>query len=125
MAPDRNKLLQGCCVNAVAAIRLLDSLKQRLCQCSEDELAVVDILLARLELGRERYGFLDLSKPRDWDREEAEEWLDAAIYRACKTVAQREREQCEAADKFAANSPVEFGLNEFLENTPAEFGGES
>jgi hypothetical protein len=113
-------------MNAVAAIRLLDSLKHRLLECSPDELRVIDVLLKRLELGRERYGFLDLSKPRNWKREKAEEDLDSAIYEAADVLSQeddalRERAECEAADEFAAKSPVEFGLNEFIAKT----GGDS
>jgi hypothetical protein len=108
-------------VNAVAAIRLLDSLKQRLLDCSPDELRVLDVLLKRLELGRERYGFLDLSKPRNWKLERAEELVDAAIYDACDVIAKdderREREECEAADELAHAHPVEFGLNEFIAKT--------
>lgn len=61
---------------------LARNLAARLLLCNLDELRVLDVLLGRLELGRERYGFLDLSKARDWDHEEAEELLDARIYRA-------------------------------------------
>lgn len=62
----------------------------RLLLCNVDELRVLDVLLGRLELGRDRYGFLDLEKARDWEREEAEEHADAAVYRACKVLVDRE-----------------------------------
>lgn len=79
---------------------------------------MLDVLLARLEVGRERYGYLDLAKPRDWQRERAEELVDAAIYNACDLLSkgdaedQRERQDCEAADALARTAPVEFGLRE-------------
>lgn len=109
-------------MNAVEAIRLLDSLKQRLLLCSPDELRVIDVLLKRLELGRERYGLLDLSKPRDWKREKAEEDLDSAIYDAADVLtredAVRERAECEAADTRAKTDPVGFGLEELANAKP-------
>ena len=58
--------------------------------CSADELRVLDLLLARLELGRRRYGHLDLARVREWDREEAEELLDARIYQACAILTRRD-----------------------------------
>jgi hypothetical protein len=105
-------------MDALAAVRLLDSLKQRLLLCSPDELRVLDVLLKRLELGRERYGLLDLSKPRNWKREKAEEDLDSAIYEAADILSKedelRESEECEDADEAHAQDPVGFGLNEFI-----------
>ncbi len=65
-------------------VQLFHDLSARLLQCSRDELRVMSQLLARLELGRARYGHLDLARDkRDFKREEAEEHLDAAVYRAC------------------------------------------
>lgn len=82
---------------------LARSIEVRLSLCNEDELRVVDVVLGRLETGRDRYGFLDLSKARDWDAEEAEELLDARIYRACDVLKRRDeklkRLRCEAADE--------------------------
>jgi hypothetical protein len=63
----------------------------RLELCNLDELRVLDVELGRLEKGRHDYGHLDLSKARDWDKEEAEELLDARIYRACAVLAERDR----------------------------------
>ena len=64
--------------------RLREDLTDRLMLCSRDELRVMSELLRRLEVGRERYGHLDLSKDsRDWRKEESEEHLDGAVYRAC------------------------------------------
>lgn len=63
--------------------RRLD-LKARLELCSYDELRVISVILGRLELGRQRYGYLDLKRDdRDFKRERAEEYADAAIYDAC------------------------------------------
>jgi len=68
--------------------------------CSLDELRVLDLQLTRLELGRERYGHLDLSSRRDWAKEEAEEHIDAAFYRACAILVER-------AEVAIGLSPVE------------------
>jgi hypothetical protein len=61
-------------------------LVRRLASASNDELRVIDRVLARLELGRERYGLLDLARPRDWRRERAEERLDALVYDVCEEL---------------------------------------
>jgi hypothetical protein len=95
----------------------------RLALCSEDELRVIDQLLGRLELGRQRYGYLDLSADsRDWRAEEAEEHLDAAVYRACDRIRRRdeqlERLRCEVADENAAAHPVAHGLRELAASSP-------
>lgn len=78
---------------------LARTIAARLRLCSEDELRVVDVVLGRLELGRDRYGQLDLARPRDWERELAEELLDAHIYRACALLVERENAR---ADLHAA-----------------------
>lgn len=73
-----DELFTGRCVE-----RRLD-LGTRLELCSYDELRVVDVILGRLELGRQRYGYLNLSRDRrNFKRERAEEYVDAAIYDAC------------------------------------------
>jgi len=113
---------------------LARSLAARQLLCSHDELRVLDALLGRLELGRERYGHLNLSKVRDWEREEAEELLDVRIYQACATIARRDEQlarlRCEAADEIAAR--VEPGLRELRDadvvTAPSlkfDLGGES
>jgi hypothetical protein len=66
---------------------LARGLALRLHRCSLDEARVVDRVLARLEIGRERYGELDLAKPRDWRRERFEERLDALVYDVCEELA--------------------------------------
>jgi hypothetical protein len=65
------------------------SLASRLHLCNEDELDVLDVLLARVELGRDRYGSLDLGKARDWERDEAEELLDMRVYQSIQVVLVR------------------------------------
>lgn len=106
---------------------LARTIGSRLALCNEDELRVVDVLLGRLELGRDRYGHLDLSKPRAWKVERAEELLDAHVYEACDLIAKRdeqlERLRCEVADELAAKEPVEFGLREIVANTSEEREG--
>jgi hypothetical protein len=64
---------------------------RRLLACGPDELRVLDALLERIELGRDRYGFLDLARARDWDREQAEELLDVQVYRAVGRVLEKSR----------------------------------
>lgn len=59
---------------------LARDLARRLQLASHDEIRVVDRVLQRLELGRERYGLLDLAQPRDYRRERFEERLDALVY---------------------------------------------
>ncbi len=86
----------------------------RLLRCNHDELRVIDVLLARLELGRDRYGHLDLARARDWDRDEAEELLDMRVYHACAAITRRDEQlarlRCEVADEIAAL--IEPGLRE-------------
>lgn len=53
---------------------------RRLGLCSSDELRILARILERIELGRQRYGALDLSLPRPWRRELSEELLDAVVY---------------------------------------------
>lgn len=65
---------------------LARDIARRLQLASHDEVRVVDRILLRLELGRDRYGLLDLSRPRDWRRELAEELLDALIYDTAETI---------------------------------------
>jgi len=107
---------------------LARTLAARLLLCNHDELRVLDRLLERLEIGRDRYGLLELGKPRDWEREEAEELLDAQIYRAINAIersdARRERLRCEAADEIASN-PIERGLVELRDAKPHDWPGPS
>lgn len=105
---------------------LVRSLCARLCdeRRSLDELRVIDVVLSRLELGADLYGQLDLSKPRDWAREAAEEVADERFYRACQTLWLRDEHR----------TRIEQGLVEIRRQTswPAqdwpgehELGGES
>lgn len=67
------------------------SLCTRLVQCSYDELRVLNGILRRLELGRARYGFLDLRKDRrDFRRERNEEIADWVVYDACAEISDRD-----------------------------------
>ncbi len=54
-------------------------LGRRLALGNLDELRVVDRVLQRLEIGRERYGHLDLSKPRNWRKERLEDALNELV----------------------------------------------
>jgi hypothetical protein len=77
---------------------LRDDLEARLELCAYDELRVLAVILGRLELGRNRYGYLDLSKDkRNWKRERAEEAIDWIVYDA---VEELERKADEAADRI-------------------------
>jgi len=66
---------------------LARDIARRLQLASHDELRVVDQILTRLELGRERYGLLDIARDRrEWRRELGEELLDAVIYDTIETI---------------------------------------
>jgi len=84
---------------------LQQDLVRRLALASFDERRVVERILARLELGRQRYGELDISKPREWRRELSEELLDAVIYDTIEAIraedAARAEEQTRAAAELA------------------------
>lgn len=79
------------------AAALCRDMYRRLALCNLDELRVIDLQLTRLELGRQRYGHLDLSRSRDWAKEESEEHVDAAFYRACAILIEREKLASSAA----------------------------
>lgn len=102
-------------IYAPRCVERRDDLERRLRLCSFDELRVLGVILSRLELGRERYGYLDLSRDRrDWKRERAEEYVDLAIYDACDVLSfddERARHSvCEAHDEMHAR--VSRGLTE-------------
>jgi hypothetical protein len=77
----------------------------RLHACSHDELRVLDVVLTRLERGRDHYGPLDLSQKRDWARESAEELVDENFYRACKLLSERDEQLAR----------IEIGLDEIAD----------
>ena len=57
---------------------------------------MIDRLLARLELGRHRYGELALAGDRrDWRRELGEELLDAVIYDTVETLRAEDQAHAE------------------------------
>ncbi len=52
---------------------------------------MIDAILIRLELGRDRYGELNLrADSRDWRREGDEELVDLAVYRACERISKHD-----------------------------------
>jgi hypothetical protein len=58
-----------------------------------DAVAVLEVIVQRMRFGQATYGPLDLAtNPRNWRAEANEEFLDAAVYLAMKTVKD-EREQ--------------------------------
>lgn len=121
-------------------------LARRLSLASLDEIRVVDRILVRLELGRERYGPLDIAKPREWRRELGEELLDAVIYDTIETIraedvahedlrghaaeelAELERwrreDQRTRVSNESARIAIEHDPYDDLEIAVAEFGGE-
>jgi hypothetical protein len=57
------------------------ALAEYLVEWTADEMDVLGHIAERLNLGRARYGPLDLgADPRDWDQEAVEELEDATIY---------------------------------------------
>jgi hypothetical protein len=84
---------------------LRDDLEARLELCSYDELRVVSKILGRLELGRDRYGYLDMARDRrNYRREEAEEHLDGAVYRACDELDREDRGVVEDTNRDTKNA---------------------
>jgi hypothetical protein len=84
---------------------LLQDLVRRLALAGRDERRVMERLLARLELGRRRYGELDIAAPRNWRRDFGEELLDALIYDTIEELRQEDaahdQEQARAAAELA------------------------
>jgi hypothetical protein len=121
---------------------LCRSICARLCdeRRSEDELRVIDDVLAGLERGADQYGPLDLERDgRDWNEEAAQEARDLLAYQAMARVVakqQRRREQDDSrvqapaspSPGFASSAPapgsltsrllVEAGLAELRANAP-------
>lgn len=60
-----------------------------------DELRILDRVQQRLVIGLERYGHLDLSKPRNWRKERFEERLDALVYDVAEELAAEDAERAE------------------------------
>lgn len=68
-------------------------ISRRLELANLDETRVVCRVLQRLELGRQRYGELDLRKPRDWHKERGEELIDAVLYDVMGDIAAEDRDR--------------------------------
>ena len=79
----------------VQAVGLRRDVGRRLGLANHDELRIVDRVLQRLEVGRERYGYLDLSRPRNWRKERFEERLDALVYDVAEELAAEDVERAE------------------------------
>lgn len=77
----------------VQAIGLRRNVSRRLGLANHDELRIVDRVLQRLEVGRGRYGYLDLSRPRNWRKERFEERLDALVYDVAEELAAEDVER--------------------------------
>lgn len=80
-------------LQAVRAVGLRRDLGRRCALANLDELRIVDRVLERLELGREHYGHLDLSRPRNWRKERFEERLDALVYDVAEELAAEDVER--------------------------------
>lgn len=80
----------------VQRLALARDIARRLQLASLDEIRVLDALLLRLELGRERYGHLGLGRDRrDWAKERREELLDAIVYELADELATLDRQRAE------------------------------
>jgi len=105
---------------------LASDLSRRLQLASRDELRVIDRLFARLELGRDRYGKLDITRPREWRRELGEELLDAVIYDTIETIAAEDAQHEElqiAASKEIAEWQADQVERTRASNVPAQLAG--
>lgn len=95
---------------------LLCNLAGRLQALEYDALRVVDRVIARLELGRERYGDLDLAQPRPWRRERNEELLDAIVYEVAGELAAEDAVRAElherARTEMLGERPVSMPVTE-------------
>jgi hypothetical protein len=81
---------------------LYQDLVRRLALAGRDEKRVIDSVLRRLEVGRERYGLLDVSKPRNWRAERFEERLDALVYDVAEELALEDQAHARAQDDAVA-----------------------
>lgn len=86
------------------------ALRQLLPLFNLDELRVLEFDALRLLKGRETYGPLDLSAPRDWNHAEFEELVDARLYRTFAIIqaqdAQRAQLHADVAAEIAAAVPI-------------------
>lgn len=74
------------CAELRAELAALDA------ESSYDELRVKRVFGLRMKLGRERHGPLDISSDtRNYRRERAEEYIDAAVYDACDEIDRADR----------------------------------
>lgn len=89
----RIKLAESHAEQEMRAGAIRRDLRRRIELGSLDELRVVDRVLGRLELGRDRYGELDLTRPREWRRELREELLDALVYDVAEELAAEDVER--------------------------------
>lgn len=80
-------------VNEVRASALRRDLARFNAILDLDELRIMDRVQSRLLVGLERYGHLDLSKPRNWRKERMEERLDALVYDVAEELAAEDAER--------------------------------
>jgi hypothetical protein len=76
-------------------------LARRLELANHDELRVLDRILVRIELGRERYGSLAIGAPRAWRRDFAEELIDAIFYDTVEVIRAEDAAREELRDQVA------------------------
>lgn len=84
---------------------VIAALAERLHECADDELRVIDRVLDGIEKGRAEYGPLDVLRDgRNWRQESAMEMRDWLFYDAAHEVARdaRERERIVSADRVLA-----------------------
>ncbi len=74
-------------MSEVQRLALVRVLTPRIAALELDAVRLIDHVVTRLELGRERYGDLDLAAPRDWSKELGEELIDALVYQAANVLA--------------------------------------
>jgi hypothetical protein len=77
---------------------MIDELTRLASKLAPDELRVLLEVARRLKMGRRVYGKLDLATDRrDFQREAAEELIDAAVYSACLALRTRDAEPAPAS----------------------------
>lgn len=74
-----------------------DSLTQRIEALQEDEKAIIEVLLDRIEQGRKEYGSWKVNDGRDYRAEAFDEVIDALHY--CAAALVKKKQGCKCGDQ--------------------------
>ena len=97
-------------------------LARYLLDIGDDELKVLSYIAGRLELGRKKYGALDVNAPkRDWGVELGEEAADALVYAAAKALRKKPDPLADAIDDWHNGAGLGVPLYAYLGWTAEEY----